>query len=205
MSAAALLQLLPDFGPINDRVNPIQPDMPRQTVSAPHADIGQLIAEAVAEAEAALEVRLMEAHQNELAEIRQANAEEARAFLETLGGDVGTTIAARLEATQAQVVELVSTAAARAIGGVLSKHLQERSLAALAGIITSTMKDTEAVRIRVQGPTSLFETLSASLGELSADLDFTEAPGFDLTVAIDDVVVETRMSEWSVALSEILT
>lgn len=205
MSAAALLQLLPDFGPINERSNPTPVDVPRQTADAPQADIGQLIAEAVAEAEAALEARLAEAHQNELAEVRQANADEAKAFLETLGSDVGATIAARMDAMQTQVVELVSAAAARAIGAILSDHLQERSLAVLADTIGSAMTDAEALRIRVQGPVSLFETLSTSLGDRAADLEFIEAPGFDLTVAINDVVVETRMSEWSAALSEILS
>ena len=67
--------------------------------------------QAVAEAEAALEARLTEAHQNELSELRQANADEAKAFLETLGSDVGATIAARMDAMQTQVVELVSAAA----------------------------------------------------------------------------------------------
>jgi hypothetical protein len=205
MSATALLQLLPDFGPIKERSNPAPVDAPRQTASAPQADIGQLIAEAVAEAEAALEIRLTEAHQSELASLRQANADEARAFMETLGSDVGTTIAARMDAMQTQVVDLVSTAAARAIGAMLSDHLQERSLAVLADTISSAMTDAEAVRIRVQGPISLFETLSGSLGDRASDLEFVEAPGFDLTVAINDVVVETRMSEWSAALSEILS
>jgi hypothetical protein len=205
MSAAALLELLPDFGPTKERRDPMPAGAPRPTASTPQADIGQLIAEAVAEAEAALEARLTEAHENALAAERQANADEAKAFLETLGADVGTTIAARIDAMQAQVIELVSTTAARVIGGVLSKHLQERSLEALADTIRNAVADAEAIRIRVRGPISLFETLSASLGDLADTLDFTEAPGFDLTVAIDDVVVETRMSEWSTALSEILS
>lgn len=203
MSAAALLELLPDFGPVKERREPVPADAPHP--STPQADIGQLIAEAVAEAEAALEARLTKAHENALATERQANADEAKAFLETLGTDVGVTIAARMDAIQAQLIELVSTTTARVIGGVLSKHLQERSLEALAGTIRNAMEDAEAVRIRVRGPISLFETLSASLGDRAGTLDFTEAPGFDLTVAIDDVVVETRMSEWSTALSEILS
>jgi hypothetical protein len=202
MSAAALLDLLPDFGPVKERRDPTA-DTPRP--STPQADIGQLIAEAVAEAEAALEARLTEAHENALATERQANADEAKAFMETLGTDVGATIAARIDTMQAQMVELVSTTTARIIGGLLSEHLQKRSLEALADTIRGALEDTEAIRIRVRGPISLFETLSASLGSRAGNLDFIEAAGFDLTVAIDDVVVETRMSEWSTALSEILS
>jgi hypothetical protein len=66
MSAAALLELLPDFGPVKERHDPAPVDAPRPTASSPQADIGQLIAEAVAEAEAELEDRLTEAHENAL-------------------------------------------------------------------------------------------------------------------------------------------
>ena len=60
------------------------------------------------------------------------------------------------------------------------------------------------MRIAVRGPLSLFETLKASLGPRAANLDFVETPGFDLTVAIDEAVFETRMAEWSTTLSEVL-
>ena len=62
-----------------------------------------------------------------------------------------------------------------------------------------------AVRIGVRGPLSLFETLQAALGSRAANLDFVEAPGFDLTVTIDEAVFETRMAEWSATLSEALS
>ena len=61
------------------------------------------------------------------------------------------------------------------------------------------------MRIAVRGPLSLFETLKASLGPRAANLDFIEAPGFDLTVTIDEAVFETRMAEWSATLSEVLS
>jgi hypothetical protein len=47
--------------------------------------------------------------------------------------------------------------------------------------------------------------LKASLGSRAANLDFIEAPGFDLMVTIDEAVFETRMAEWSVTLSEVLS
>jgi len=61
------------------------------------------------------------------------------------------------------------------------------------------------VRIGVRGPLSLFEPLSAALGSRAANLDFTEASGFDLTVTIDETVFETRIAEWSASLSEVLS
>jgi len=208
MASAALFDLLPDFGARTQRagqsphaaVAEPTPDTP-----APQADIGALIAEAVIDAEAALEARLAIAHEAALEAERRASADEARAFLEGFGGDLGAAVAARIDAMEAKVSDLVGATVARIIGGIVSDDLQKRSLEALAGTIREAVGDSEAVRIAVRGPLSLFETLKARLGPRAANLDFVEAPGFDLTVAIDETVFETRMAEWSSALSEALS
>ena len=208
MVSAALFDLLPDFGARTQRAG--QPPLatkaePRPETPAPQADIGALIAEAVIDAETALEARLAIAHQAALEAQNQANADEARAFLESFGSDVGVAVTARIDAMEAKVSELVGATVARIIGGIISDDLQKRSLEALAGTIREAVSDSEAVRIAVRGPLSLFETLKASLGPRAANLDFVEAPGFDLTVAIDEAVFETRIAEWSSALSEALS
>jgi hypothetical protein len=207
MASAALFDLLPDFGTRTQRAG--QPRVAADTehkpeAPAPQADIGTLIAEAVAQAEEALEARLSIAHTAALEAERQANAEEARLFLESLGDDVGKAVSSRIDAMEARVTELVAATVARIIGGIVSDDLQRRSLEALAGAIREAVGDAEAVRIAVRGPLSLFETLKASLGPRAANLDFVETPGFDLTVAIDETVFETRMAEWSTTLSEVL-
>ena len=138
---------------------------PRPETPAPQADIGALIAEAVIDAEAALEARLAVAHEAELEAERQASADEARVFLEGFGGDLGAAVAARIDAMEAKVSELVGATVARIIGGIVSDDLQKRSLEALAGTIREAVGDSEAVRIAVRGPLSLFETLKASLGD----------------------------------------
>lgn len=208
MPSAALFDLLPDFGArAQHSVQPkatAEPDI-RQYTPAPQADIGALIAEAVAVAEAELEERLSAAHKAELEAERQANADEAKAFLESLGDDVGKTVALRIDIMEARVTELVAATVARVIGGIVSDDLQKRSLAALTRSIHEAVGDSEAVRVGVRGPLSLFETLRTALGPRAANLDFVEAPGFDLTVTIDEAVFETRMAEWSATLSETLS
>jgi hypothetical protein len=208
MASAALFDLLPDFGTRTQRVSQPQAATDAQHKSepaAPQADIGTLIAEAVAQAEATLGERLVAAHDAALEAERQANAEEARAFLESFGGDVGKAVSLRIDAMEARVTDLVAATVARIIGGVVSDDLQKRSLEALAGAVREAAGDGEAVRIAVRGPLSLFETLKTSLGPRAANLDFVEAPGFDLTVTIDEAVFETRMAEWSATLSEVLS
>jgi len=208
MASAALFDLLPDFA---SRAPPAgQAPAARgaehiQSAPAPQADIGALIAEAVADAEAALEARLAIAHQAALEAERQASDDAAKAFLESFGGDLGTAVAARIDAMEAQVAELTGAAVARIVGGIVSEDLQKRSLSALARAISAAIADSEAVRIGVRGPLSMFEPLKAALGPRSVNLDFTEAPGLDLTVTIDETVFETRIAEWSASLSEVLS
>ena len=207
MPSAALFDLLPDFGArAQHSVHPkatAEPDIRQDTPA--QADIGALVAEAVALAEAELEERLSAAHQAELEAERQANADEAKAFLESLGDDVGKTVTLRIDIMEARVTDLVAATVARVIGGIVSDDLQKRSLAALTRSIHEAVGDSEAVRVGVRGPLSLFETLRTALGPRAANLDFVEAPGFDLTVTIDEAVFETRMAEWSATLSEALS
>jgi hypothetical protein len=206
MPSVALFDLLPDFGTRAQRAGQSRAavDPEHKPEPAPQADIGTLIAEAVAQAETALEVRLSAAHDAALEAERQANAEEARIFLESLGDDVGKAVSLRIDAMEARVTGLVAASVARIIGGIVSDDLQKRSIEALARAISEAVGDAEAVRIVVRGPLSMFETLKASLGPRAANLDFVKAPGFDLTVAIDEAVFETRMAEWSTVLSEVL-
>ncbi|TIV92395.1 MAG: hypothetical protein E5V85_28820 [Mesorhizobium sp.] len=206
MASGALFDLLPDFGSRAPRAGqaPAAPDIERKP-DPPPADIGALIAEAVADAEAALEARLTAAHAAALEAERQANDDAAKAFLESFGGDLGAAVKTRIDALEARVAELTGVTIARIIGGIVSDDLQKRSLDALARTINAAIADSEAVRIGVRGPLSLFEPLKAALGDRAANLDFTEAPGFDLTVTIDETVFETRIAEWSASLSEVLS
>jgi hypothetical protein len=209
MASAALFDLLPDFGSRTPHAG--QPPKDRGDVQhmpaapAPQADIGALIAEAVADAEAALEARLALSHQAALDAERQANDEAAKAFLESFGGDLGAAVATRIDAMEQRVAELAGATVARIVGGLLADDLQQRSLQALSQAIGAAVADSEAVRIGVRGPLSLFEPLKAALGSRAANLDFAEAPGFDLTVTIDETVFETRIAEWSASLSEVLS
>ncbi|AZO13327.1 hypothetical protein EJ069_00605 [Mesorhizobium sp. M2A.F.Ca.ET.043.05.1.1] len=211
MVSAALFDLLPDFGSRTPHASQAATSreaahMPAAPAPhAPQADIGALIAEAVADAEATLEARLALAHQAALEAERQASDDAARAFLESFGGDLGAAVATRIEAMEQRVAELTGATVARIIGGLLSDDLQERSLQALSRAIAAAVADNEAVRIGVRGPLSLFEPLKAALGSRAANLDFAEAPGFDLTVSIDETVFETRIAEWSASLSEVLS
>jgi hypothetical protein len=202
---SALSDLLPDFGTRPPRLEAAVKPRDVAVQPAPQVDTDTLVRAAVARAEAALEGRLATEHRAALEAERDAHAEETRAFLSALGDDVGRTIAAQMESFEKHVVDVVGGQVSRILGAMLADDLQQRSLAALAGIVRETIGDAEAMRVRVAGPLSLYEPLREALGPRGRNLDFVETPGFDLTVTMDDAVVETRMAEWSQALSEILS
>lgn len=205
MNSAALFDLLPDFGASLHRITatPVEPQKAPAYQPSP-VDVDALIAQAVAKAEAALEARLTKKHQAALEAEREENAAEAKAFLESLGGDVGNRIAERISSLEERLNEVIGASVARMVGRILGDELTKRSLDALANSIRISINDREAVRVSVRGPQSLFEELRASLGAHADQLDFVEAPGFDLTVTVDNAVVETRIGEWADTLGEIL-
>lgn len=205
MATAALFDLLTDFGTSRPRTGPAPVEYaPTREQPPPPVDVDALVARAVAEAEAALGARLTQAHEAALEAERDKSAEETKTFLESLGGDVGKTIADRIDAVEARVSEMIGASVARILGRILGDDLTQRSLKTLCVSIRASIGDREAVRISVRGPLSLFEPLAAALGPHADHLDFVEASGFDLTVVIDDTVIETRMGEWAETLGEIL-
>lgn len=208
MRQASLSDLLPDFGtPAHHGSGPAHTFVePAPFADGPPAiDVDKLIAMAVAKAEDALEARLTAAFNEQLETERHAAAEQAKALVDGLGDDVGKAIAQRTEQLEHRLHDLMGDTVARIVGGMLSDELQKRSLVALEKVIRDTLADSESVRISVRGPLSLYEPLKAALGKRAASLDFTEASALDLTLVVNDTVVETRMSEWSTALSEVLS
>lgn len=211
MSALALFELLQDFGtpPTAARPTAVQSvqtfSTPRQPAPDPVPDPAELIAAEVARAEIALAQRLNEEHSAVLEAEQRKHAAELEALTHRLGEDAAAMIADRLADMEQRVSELTTAATARIMSGVLSEALQERSLDRLARSIRLAVQDKEAVRIRISGPASLYATLAAALPELAARFDHTQAATFDLTVAIDEDIFETRLSEWSAALTEMLS
>jgi len=213
MSALALFELLQDFGKSQPRPSEPLPAAepqrkPASTVFSPPTavpDYSDMIGAEVARAEAALTERLAAEHAVEMEAERLRHATEMEDVLRRFGEEAGATIATRIAEMEERVTELTTTATARILGGILSEDIQKRSLAALAGSIKAATADTEAVRIRVSGPQSLFEALRAAMPGREHNFDYVETPGFDLMVTVDGDIFETRISEWSAAISEILS
>lgn len=211
MAVLALSDLLQDFGkrpPLAAQAAAGIPK-PAAVASRSHAtselDLAAMIAAEVARAEAALEQRLAQEHEAALAAQREHHATEIEMLHQRYGGEAAGLIDTGIAAMEERICALATTGAARLISGLLTQDLQKRALESLAGSIRAAIADRDAIRIRVSGPQSLFAELAATLPERAGNFDYAEAPGFDLTVTIDGDIFETRLSEWSVALSEILS
>ena len=204
MRSATLSDFLPDFGPRPaEPAGMAEPSAPPRPAVEP-VDTERLVAEAAARAEAALEARLVEEHSRQMDAERARHAGEIDRIMADLGAEAGARIAARLDEAQTRVTALVGDVVARILGTMLSEAMQKRSLEALAATITAAMSDAEALRIGIRGPLSLFEPVEQALGSRAAQVDFTDADGFDLTVSLGDTVIETRIAEWSSALAEVM-
>lgn len=206
MSIAALFERLTDFAPLAtpDAANAETPLAQSYPKAVPDPDIPAIVAEAVARAEAELAARLTQEHEAALEAERQRHAAEIAEFGARFGADAGANIAARVSEMETRLVHLATDAAARIVAGLVSDDIRIRSIDALAKAIISACTDREAVRIKVAGPQFLFDALAAAIGERAGNVDFVEASGFDLSVSIDDNLFETRLGEWSSALSETL-
>ncbi|MFU0505472.1 hypothetical protein [Pseudaminobacter sp. NGMCC 1.201702] len=211
MAALALFDLLPDFGAAPtvapgavSTVGARQELAPAVAQSVPQPDISHIIRAEVERAEAELEARLAEVHAAALTAERERHAVEIEALMQRFGSETANLVEQRFAQMQAQVSDLATTGAARLLSGILSEDLRTKALDSLAGAIREATADREAVRIRVRGPRSLFEALCAALPDQAARFDYAEDPGLDLTVVIDGDIFETRLSEWSAVISEIL-
>lgn len=207
MAERALADFLVDFGrgPAPAAVETVATDIIAEPLVPPPLDPETIVAAEVAVAEARLRSELQAATQAALAEQQQRHEAERDALAAELGAQAGQRIAAEIAAAEARFTALVSDATARILSAMLSDDLNRRSVDRLAEMIRGAVADRDAVRIRIAGPQSLFESLRAALGPHAEQCDFAEAPGFDLTVAIDDALFETRLTEWSATIGEVIS
>jgi type VI protein secretion system component VasK len=207
MAAFALADALPDFGSRGHRPTASAPAAKPEPVTSTGpavADPSSAIAEAVAKAEAAVADQLSSIYEATLQAERDNHAAERDQLQRSLGSEAAALIEARFAELERQLVELTTTAAARILGAVLSDTMQARSVEALASTIREAVHDSDAVRIRVYGPQSLFEALSGALGDLAGNVEFSERPSLDLTLSIDSNLYETRLAEWSAAVAGVV-
>lgn len=209
MPSRSLADLLPDFGvahrePVPAPVLDEEETPPTETSRPPVFDYAAAIAREVTDAQARLAKRLSDEHEAAMAVAEARHAADLAALQETLAGNAAMLINARFDAIATDVTARTSSIAARILGGLVAEDIRTRAIDAMREAIERAIADREAVRVRVRGASALCEALRVALGKRASQVDFAPGEGFDMTVTIDESVLETRLGEWSSALSEML-
>ena len=207
MTGLALADYLTDFGtPPSAARKPVEIVTPAVTpVAMPTVDVGALVDAEVAKVEARLRAEMNDAAEAALNVERARHEIEIAELQAAFGADASARIAAAVEAAEASLTGITTTAAARILSSFLSDELARRSVEQLASRIREATADRDAVRIKVSGPQSMLHRLGAALGPLEAQCDFTEADAFDVTVSIDGALFETRLAEWAAQIGEAMS
>ena len=206
MAAPALADVLKDFGSamlLEKNVQVAEPRAQPQPLVAP-APATNIIDEAVKAAVEEHDAGLRAEHAAEIEALQTAHKQEIARLQAEIGERAGDIVVARFEEMERKLSELTSSVVARILGIALTETIQEKAVEALVQEIGKAVRDREAVRIRIHGPLSLFEALQPKLGKNAERVEYTETSDLDLTVAIDDALFETRLSDWSAALAEIM-
>lgn len=209
MSALALSDVLKDFGRQQQPTKPVPMNMPPQRPPAEAFVASQdvetdAIAQAIDDAKQELAARLKAEHTEAIEALQESHRQEIERLEAEIGERAGNAVAAGFQEMENRLVQLTSSSATRILGVLLTEDVRAKALDALAAAIGKAAGDREAVRIRIHGPLSLFEALRPKLGSYADQVEFTESARLDVTVAIDDALFETRLSEWSSSLSEIM-
>ena len=208
MPSHSLADALPDFASIpqpspeerrtaaREAARSLQPAVAEPTLK-------ETIAAEVARVRAEVEQEWQARHDAEMARERERHETAFAELAARSGAEAAQLIDRRFAELEAQLVDITTGVAARILGASLADDIRERAVAQLADTIRAALSDGEAVRIRVRGAPSLCETLEKALDSHAEQVEFHVSDGFDLTVDIDDSIFETRLSEWSTAISEV--
>lgn len=170
----------------------------------PVPDIDALIANAVAEAEAALGERLAAEYGAELAALRAEHeavlvARDAQFGAQALGA-IGQAVAALGEG----VAEAVGGRVARILAPLLHEAQQTQAISALRTAILHSVGGPDGVALVLRGPAALRTQIEPELLDAGFTVRWEDAPGFDVEASAGDTVWRTRLDEWQAGLDAAL-
>ncbi|MGO4740456.1 hypothetical protein AB4099_28240 [Bosea sp. 2KB_26] len=168
-----------------------------RTVEEPQIDIESLIKAAREDEAAAAAARLQEA----LDAQRREFAEIAQALRAQWVSEHAEAIAKKIE----QGLEIVELELGERIGNVLHQFLAEafrgQAIAETADLLNSIVTDSEVSIIRVSGPEDLLDALKERLHVGVTAVEFVPEPSIDVSITVNDALIETQLHAWSQRLS----
>lgn len=161
---------------------------------APPAEDDRLIAEtvAVARALAAARAEFDATRAADLAEYERRLAERETAILSAIGDRLAGEVTAELAAIAERVGLHVGTVLLR----FLDHAVRERAVGELVEAVSALLTGATATRVRIVGPAALTERVAAAIAPTGVPMECTASEAADLSVTIDDTVVETNVAAW---------
>ena len=144
------------------------------------------------EARAVAEAEFEQTRAADLAAYEQRLADKEREFAEATA-DV---IADRLVAGLAEIEQRLAGHVAEALSRFLDTAVRNRAVGELAETVSALLASGIGTRVRVTGPEHLIARLRQRLVTRGESIVYTTNEAADVTVSMDDTIVETRITAW---------
>ncbi|MGP9821856.1 hypothetical protein ACTZWW_17705 [Salinarimonas sp. NSM] len=165
-----------------------------EEIEARVSQAAALVAAATREEVEAHWAQVLERERAEALTAREADLARARA---AWAQEEGERLAEGVREGLAAIEERIAEAAARALAPLLEAAARDKALVALASSVATLLRAEPALVLAASGPADLGAALLARLGDAASAVRFVPADTTDVVVEGEDVVIETRLSEWA--------
>lgn len=169
-----------------------------QAEKEPSVDIGELIAQARAEEAASAAVALEEAMRQKDSEHAEALAAERARWVEA----VASQFSVGLEASIAALRQTIEDKLSAVLEPFVIDEFARQALDEASSLIDDSFNVGGEVAICISGPQEMVEALSDRVGKRAASLKVVNNEDMDVSVVINDALIETRLSEWMARLKD---
>ena len=139
-----------------------------------------------------------------LAEYEQKLNDEKHKFNVQLGeerhdllNETAARIASNIEEVGNQLEAKIAGVTARILEPLISSAVQKQAVASFVEKLSSLTTDARRPMLRVTGPSELIELVRSKLGVRSIAVELRAEPVAEVSVIVDQVVLETQMKIWA--------
>ncbi len=160
--------------------------------AAPEVDREAAENAAVAAALAAQQAEFDAARAADQADFQQRLAERENEILASVGEALSAEILAGLAAIEERVGDQVGTVLMHFLGNAV----RERAVSELGEAVAALFTGATATRVRIAGPAVLCDRVAAAVAEAGVPVERADQATAEVSVTIDDTIVETNVSAW---------
>ena len=147
---------------------------------------------AIAEALAAAQAEFDATRTTDRAEFERRLAERETEILASVGDALSGQVSEGLAAIEERVGRHVGTVLLR----FLDHAVHERAVSELIEAVSALVTGGTATRVRIAGPAALVERVGAAIASTGVPVERAESSAADVSVIIDETVVETNIAAW---------